>query len=885
MPSELSVSHPAQCRSTATDADIAIALCILDVQLQPNWHYAADHRGTNDASHLQVPGWAKRLTASTEFILAARRAWDEARAERLGLTLPDPVGTRRFDVTLAPIRAPDGSVHGINVCILDVTRSLLTREAMADTADCYRLAADYTYDWEYWIAPGGRLRWMSPSSARVSGYEPSAFFIDPDLLERIVHPDDRAAVMAHLLRRCSEGEPDTQTFRILRADGEIRWIEQICQAVFESNGDFAGKRASNRDVTDRMQVEQALRESENQFRLMFELATVGMALIDPQTRSILSANQRLCRILGYSADELLGKTFYELTHAEDREQDLLSFRRAMQPEQADYFTEKRYVRKDGRIVWGLVNATFIRDETGYPLKAVAAIIDITARRQAEARARELATVVECSSDFIGIADLDERGIYLNPAGKALVGLDSDEAVLAARIEDFIHPEDLPFARQEVLPIIAREGRWSGEIRFRHFRTGEAIDVYWDALRIDDPETGRPLQFATVTRDIRKEKAAELAMRQADQRKDEFLAMLGHELRNPMAPIRNAVEIIRRVGIGDDPRIHWAVEVLDRQTAHMGRLLDDLLDVSRIVKGRLELELRPVSVSDMVQQVADGVQSLMDERHHHFTWTLPGPDVLVEGDSVRLSQILLNLLVNAAKYTPAGGRVRVETETTSDRILIRVIDTGQGMSRKQIDSLFTLFAPGVRPADTQSGGLGLGLAIARRLTEMHGGHLQAISAGVDRGTEMRLQLPRIQTPQPHEETATETDRPIPASAPDLKRILVVDDNADVAGALAMLLELLGYSVETAHSGAAGIAAARRFRPRIAFLDIGIPDMDGLEMAQRLRADFPDPKQLMLVALTGLGHEQARERIAAAGFDRHLVKPAEQRVLMELLEQVD
>ena len=841
-----------------------------------------DLPGTIQPPLQSLPDWAEQLTQDASFLARAQGVFETGLSERGLFQLSEPKVTRQLDLTLAPIGGPAGTVTGVSVCVIDVTRHQQIQAANADRAECYRLAADYTYDWEYWIAPEGRLRWMSPSSERVTGRDATAFFLDPGLLEAILHPEDRPLAGAYLHQGNRDGSPNCLNFRILRPDGEVRWIEQICQTIYEADGELVGTRASNRDVTDRMLMEQALRESETQFRLMFELATVGMALVDPESRRLVRVNQRLCRLLGYEADELLETTFYLLTHPEDRDKDLVSYRRAMRKEDSDYFTEKRYIRKDGQIVWALVNAAFIRDADGRPLKAVAAIIDITDRRRAEARARELAAVVECSSDFIGIAGLDERCLYLNQAGQALVGLDGDEEVQSIKVEELVFPEDLPFARNVVLPAILASGRWAGEFRFRHFRTGEPIAVYWDALRIDDPETGRPLRLATVTRDIRREKAAEEALLQADRRKDEFLAMLGHELRNPMAPIRNAVEIIRHVGIGEDPRTAWAIEVLDRQTAHMSRLLDDLLDVSRIVRGCLDLERSAVQVSDIVQQAVDGVQSLMQQRRHHFTWDLPTPDILVEGDPVRLSQVLLNLLVNAAKYTPEGGNVRIETAIGQGEVLIRVRDNGQGMAPEQIGSLFSIFSPGVRPPDTPSGGLGLGLAIARRLTEMHGGRLEVFSDGIGLGTEVQLHLPLAKQAPAEQAPVAGATAPMPGRQG--LRILVVDDNADVAGALALLLQVLGYEVRTAASGEEAITIVREFRPRIAFLDIGMPTMDGLELAGRLRAEHPRHEELMLAALTGLGHEEARERSMAAGFDAHLVKPLEQKVLLALLEQL-
>lgn len=680
----------------------------------------------------------------------------------------------------------------------------------------------------------------------------------------------------------ASGRPIRQTIALEEA-GQAYRLDLILTPMLGAGGETTGAFVGALDLTETRRVEQALRESETQFRLMFDLATVGLAVIDPSTRCVLRVNQRLCRILGYEAEELLGMSFQDLTHPEDRWHDRRRFRRAVLGLDTDYFTEKRYVRKDGTVVWALVNATFIRDPSGYPIQAVAAIIDISDRREAETRARDLAAVVESSSDFIGIAGLDRRGLYLNPAGRSLVGLDAGRDIAALRIEDFFMPEDLERLRQSILPAVDAVGRWAGEIRFRHFVTGEPIDVFYDALRIDDPNTGCPLHYATVTRDIRTEKAAEQALREADRRKDEFLAVLGHELRNPMAPIRHAVEILRALGVGGDPRIRWAIEVLDRQTAHMGRLLDDLLDVSRIVQGRIELEPIELRVRELVQQAADGARALMDEHRHRFVCRLPSPEWRVLGDPVRLAQILLNILVNAANYTPPGGEIRIDSRIEGESVLIQVRDNGQGMTSEQLDALFGLFTRGPHAADADGGGLGLGLAIARRLAELHGGKLEAYSEGLGRGTELRLCLPILADAR---QSGVNERLDCPAVSSGQKpRVLVVDDDPDVVDALAMLLGILGYPVEVARSGPEALESARHRCPRVALLDIGIPGMDGLEIARRLRAEYPDPRQLKLVALTGLGHEQARERSLAAGFDEHLVKPLGSSELIRLLERLN
>jgi CheY-like chemotaxis protein len=332
--------------------------------------------------------------------------------------------------------------------------------------------------------------------------------------------------------------------------------------------------------------------------------------------------------------------------------------------------------------------------------------------------------------------------------------------------------------------------------------------------------------------------------------------------------------------GADPRTDWALQVLDRQTTHLSRLLDDLLDVSRIVRGKLKLEPRPVALREVIQQAVDGVGPLIQERHHRLHLHLPADDVCVNGDPVRLAQILLNLLLNAAYYTQEGGDIRLATETEGTEVVVRVKDNGPGIPPDRLSDLFRPFYQGERAEGASAGGLGLGLTISRRLAEMHGGRLEATSAWPSPGSEFSLHLPRPARPVP----AVEPKVPQGASPARDLHVLVVDDNPDVARALALLLEVLDYRVETAATGAQALELAARFEPRVALVDIGLPDMDGLALARRLRAQYPDRGRLYLVAVTGYGHDEARQRSLESGFDEHLAKPVDRRTLEALLEGV-
>ncbi len=364
---------------------------------------------------------------------------------------------------------------------------------------------------------------------------------------------------------------------------------------------------------------------------------------------------------------------------------------------------------------------------------------------------------------------------------------------------------------------------------------------------------------------------------AARAKDEFLAMLGHELRNPLAPIRAAADLLQ-LGHPDEARVRKISEVIARQAEHMTHLLNDLLDVSRVTRGLVELEMRPVDCREIVTDAAEQVMPLVRSRHHQLMLHLPPDRAMVAGDKERLVQVVTNLLNNAAKYTPDGGRVELAIELQDAEVLIKVTDNGIGLDAELIPRVFDLFTQAARSSDRSSGGLGLGLALVKSLVALHGGAVTCRSDGPGQGSQFCIRLARLREDQPA--TGAHGEDALHAAVKGL-RILVVDDNADAAAMLSLLLKSAGHDVLVEHAGAGALALARSWRPHACLLDIGLPGMSGHELAQCLRGE-PATAEATLIAVTGYGQETDRRDARAAGFDHHLVKPIDTKKLMLLLE---
>jgi two-component system CheB/CheR fusion protein len=387
-------------------------------------------------------------------------------------------------------------------------------------------------------------------------------------------------------------------------------------------------------------------------------------------------------------------------------------------------------------------------------------------------------------------------------------------------------------------------------------------------RVEERSSSLETMNAALAAEVAERRRAEQKLREVDRRKNEFLATLAHELRNPLAPIGHALEILVRLGDGAEDRVRAeeTLRVIERQVSHLVRLIDDLLDISRISHGKVGLRPERVALASVVESALEAARPLLVSRRHMLDVHLPRSPVFLHGDPVRLAQILTNLLSNAAWYTEPGGRVRVETDREGDVVSVRVVDSGIGIAASELSHIFSMFGQAADTPAAGHGGLGIGLALAKQLADLHGGSLTAASDGRGKGSTFTLRLPL----EPGISTPCETRPPEAPAPPTPRRVLVVDDNVDAARTLAELLALDGHEAHVAHDGPSAVEAARRLRPDVAILDIGLPGFSGLEVARRLRED-PSVAGLLLVALSGWVQPEDLVRSREAGFDHHLAKP--------------
>jgi PAS domain S-box-containing protein len=502
--------------------------------------------------------------------------------------------------------------------------------------------------------------------------------------------------------------------------------------------------------------------------------------------------------------------------------------------------------------------------------AAPAIVDANEYRRLRVSDRYLASILQHARDAIVTVDATGRVATWNEGASRLFGRAAHQAI-GARFADMFHdPDAVEALIRTALVAGACDGSLAcGDADHRH------VDAGFSA--ISDPVEGF-VGVVAILHDVTDRQRAEEAMQAAARQKDDFLAMLAHELRNPLAPIRNATQILKMID-PPDHRIRSALGVIDRQTQHLGALLDDLLDVARVTRGAIALDRRSTSVDDIVADACEQARSLIETKRHRLAVTRSEPRLHVLGDRKRLVQVIANLLVNAAKYTDEGGSIALAIAAEPERVMISVTDNGIGMDAPLLDRVFELFVQKEQALDRAQGGLGIGLAIARSLVAMHGGSITAKSAGPGRGSTVAVTLPRAPTPPLPQPNASALE---PGSEQLALTLMVVDDNVDSAQTLGFLLETEGHTVEVATDPRHALARAQQAAWDAFLLDLGMPGMDGYELARAIRA-LPHTRPPLLVAITGYGSAADRQKSREAGFDDHLTKPVDIVALTAVLQR--
>jgi PAS domain S-box-containing protein len=482
----------------------------------------------------------------------------------------------------------------------------------------------------------------------------------------------------------------------------------------------------------------------------------------------------------------------------------------------------------------------------------------------------LAAIVESSDDAIVSKTLEGEIRSWNAGATRIFGYQPDEMI--GRSITTIIPPELQDEEREILAKLRRGERVDHFDTIRLTKDGRRVPLSLTISPVRDAN-GKVIGASKVARDISERKIAEELLRDAARRKDEFLALLAHELRNPLAPVRYALELMRRPGLSSDQRAA-ARAVIERQVGFITRLLDDLLDVSRITQGKLALMTEPTDLQSIIAIALESAQPILDARRHRLITRLPAAPIRMDADPVRLAQVFANLLINAAKFTDPNGRIEIDAVIQGPSITVTVRDNGMGIPEEMMPRLFTMFSQASAVHTRPDSGLGVGLSLARGLLELHGGHIEAHSAGIGLGSEFVVRLPLAAGA-----LYSASSRASIAPASTELRVLVVDDNQDATDCCKKLLELSGYRVETAYTATRGLQLAEQFHPEIMLLDIGLPDLNGYEMARRIRgADWGI--RPVLIAVTGWGQSHDRQRAYDAGFDHHVTKP----VAAERLEAI-
>jgi PAS domain S-box-containing protein len=731
-----------------------------------------------------------------------------------------------------------------------------------------------------------KVTFMNPVAQALTGWHDSEGIGQPlEGVFHIVNEDTRNPVENPAFRALREGIVvglANHTLLIAK-DGTERPIDDSAAPIRNEDGEVAGVVLVFRDITERKQAEQQAQEALAYAEHIIATLRDPFLVLDPSL-IVKTVNRAYCETFQVTKAETENCSIFELGNGQ---WDLSDLQRLLDQVLSPHspfedFEVQRDFPKIGQRTMLLNGRRFVQSD-GEPRLILLSMADITARRQAEAAVRaseaRYRRLFESAKDGILILNEDDgKVIDANPFMEQLLGYTHAEFVDKELWEIGLF-RDIAMSQDAFRGLKAK-----GYIRYEDLplqtKAGQTVDVEFVSNIYQ--EDGRAVIQCNV-RDISERKRMQdrlqqqtLELADAYRRKDEFLAMLSHELRNPLAPILNALHLLRLEGDGN-PLQQKARSMIQRQVEHLSRIVDDLLEVSRITTGRVNLRLERLELRNILEQAIESTQPLIERQRHQLSVSLPTQLIWLQADATRLLQAFVNLLNNAAKYTDPGGHIRLTAEQQGSEVVVRVRDNGKGIPAELLPRIFDLFTQGARTLDRSEGGLGIGLALAHSIIEMHRGTIEARSAGLNQGSEFIVRLPIESAPLDPIEASSPANHE--AEGPAL-RILVVDDNRDMVDILELLLARSGYAVRIASEGRTALDIAREFQPQVVLLDIGLPGMDGYEVARRLRSLLPN--ETLLIAITGYGTASDRHLAEEAGFDQHLMKPVSFEQIMQLVQ---
>ncbi|MGC1307747.1 MAG: PAS domain S-box protein [Phormidesmis sp.] len=730
----------------------------------------------------------------------------------------------------------------------------------------------------------GIVTHLNPVAESLSGWQSDEAIGQPlSKVFRIMNEDTRQSVVNPAERALAEGiivGLANHTLLIAK-DGTELPIDDSAAPIRDRSGNLLGCVLVFRNVTERREQENRLRASQRQFQQIADTM--------PQIVWVTRAdgyheyyNRRWYDYIGCTPEECIGFGWNQPLHPDDRQRAIERWTTALRTGEP-YEIEYRFRAKEGEYRWFLGRALPVRDDAGKIIKWFGTCTDIEDFKQAQKERNNFVRLADNALDFISMSDPAGTLFYINLAGKLMIGLGETGDRPPLTVGELFFAEDRARMLNKFLPSVWATGTGTTDVRFQHLTTAEPIWMRYSATVLNDAQ-GKPMGLAAISQDMSKQRQMEDNLRQmandlseANQRKDEFLATLAHELRNPLAPIRNGLQIMRR-SPNNPERMAQVRTMMERQITQMVRLVDDLLDVSRVSRGTFELAKAEVELATIIEQAVETSRPVIEAAGHELRVILPPQPVYLYADSVRLIQVFSNLLNNASKYSEPGGVIRLSTKIQAQTVLVSVKDAGIGIAPDMLPKVFEMFMQ-VEGALTRSqGGLGIGLTLVKQLVERHGGSVVALSEGVGQGSEFVVRLPVITK-------VTSMSQPVPAKpiAEGRRRVLIVDDNEDSALTLEMLFEMTGDITQTAHDGLAAITATETFQPDIVLLDIGLPKLNGYEVARQIRQQ-PGGKGRLLIALTGWGQPEDRRKSSEAGFDAHMVKPIDHEALLQLLSEL-